>query len=49
MQNHILYGTVLLDQGQSSLRTQTRYLFTVVAAEQNTQVNKLADKYKIRE
>lgn len=49
MQNHILYGMVLLDQGQSSLRTQTGYLFTVVAAEQNTQVNKLADKYKIRE
>lgn len=49
MQNHILYGTVLLDQGQSSLRPQTRYLVTVVAAQQNAQVNKLVDNFKIRE
>lgn len=43
MQNHILNGTVLLDQCQSSPRTQTGYLVTVVTAQQNTKVNKLEE------
>lgn len=41
MQNHVLNSTVLLDQCQSSLRTQTSYLVAVVTAQQNTEVNKL--------
>lgn len=41
MQNHVLNSAMLLDQCQSSLRTQTRYLFTVVTPKQNTQVNEL--------
>ncbi len=41
MQNHSLNGTVLLDQGQSSPGPETGYLVTVVAAQQNAQVNKL--------
>lgn len=43
MQNHILNSAVLLDQCQSSLRTQASYLVTVVAAQQNTQVNELGE------
>lgn len=41
VQNHVLNSTVLLNQCQSSLRTQTGNLVTVVTAQQNTQVNKL--------
>lgn len=41
VQNHVLNTMVLLDQAQSFLRTQTRYLVTVVAAQQNTEINKL--------
>ena len=44
MQDHILNGTVLLDQCQSSSRTKTGYLVTVVTAQQNTEVNKTAGK-----
>ena len=47
MQNHILNGTVLLDQCQSFLRTQTRYLVTVVTTQQNAEVDKLKDYRKV--
>lgn len=37
---------MLLDQSQSPLWTQPTYFFAVVAAQQNTQVNKLVRKKK---
>lgn len=44
MQNHILNRAMLLYQSQSPLWAQPAYFFAVVAAQQNTQVNKLVGK-----
>lgn len=43
MQNYILNSSVLLDECQSSLRTQTGNLVAVVTAQQDAQVNKLVE------
>lgn len=50
MQNYILNSSVLLDECQSSLRTQTGNLVTVVTAQKDAQVNKLVEiKCKLKE
>lgn len=48
VQKHVFNRVVLLDERQSFLRTQTRNLLTVVAAQQNTEVNELQDSCRIK-